>query len=165
MEENNVTVKEIDGKFLVGKKVFYTKPAAIKYIEELSSEKAAMSTGTKIFIAILIGIMIVFILSIGSGSFNRGRLIDVAIKGALVGGVFGVLIEPIAWLKRKITSYFKNATTNKSIDKVAYAEALQELEDGAIIKNTWAKAFSQAEGDENKAKAIYIKLRVLDMKK
>lgn len=40
-----------------------------------------------------------------------------------------------------------------------YASAIDELETGNFQKGLWAMAFSEAMGDENKAKAIYIKLR------
>lgn len=41
-----------------------------------------------------------------------------------------------------------------------YEIAWNELSDGSELKGLWAKAFADTEGDENKAKALYIKLRV-----
>ena len=35
----------------------------------------------------------------------------------------------------------------------------EEIDSGKIKKGVWTKALSEAEGDENKTKAIYIKLR------
>ena len=41
-----------------------------------------------------------------------------------------------------------------------YAAALAEAEAGTTRPGLWAKAFADSEGDENKRKALYIKLRV-----
>ena len=41
-----------------------------------------------------------------------------------------------------------------------YAAALAEVQSGATRPGMWAKAFAESEGDENKSKALYIKLRV-----
>lgn len=41
-----------------------------------------------------------------------------------------------------------------------YAQAMQEIEAGNCRLGLWAKAFAEAEGNEAKAKALYLKLRV-----
>ena len=41
----------------------------------------------------------------------------------------------------------------------AYERAAEELEEGTQNKGIWAKAFSDAKGDEQKQKALYIKYR------
>ena len=41
-----------------------------------------------------------------------------------------------------------------------YAAALAEVQAGTTRPGLWAKAFADSEGDENKSKALYIKLRV-----
>jgi hypothetical protein len=41
-----------------------------------------------------------------------------------------------------------------------YQRAWHELESGAFGKALWARAFAEADGDENKAKAAYIRFRV-----
>jgi len=41
-----------------------------------------------------------------------------------------------------------------------YEQALKEIEDNKPHKASWARAFSETEGDEIKTKALYIKLRV-----
>ena len=41
-----------------------------------------------------------------------------------------------------------------------YAVASQELADETLVQGTWGKAFSVAVGDEQKARALYLKLRV-----
>ena len=45
------------------------------------------------------------------------------------------------------------------IEEEFYELAYEEIESGNLKKGLWAKAFSEAEGDENKAKALYIKYR------
>ena len=45
-----------------------------------------------------------------------------------------------------------------------YEKIMLEIEEDKKIKSTWAKAFSQSAGDENKAKALYINLRVEEIK-
>ena len=41
-----------------------------------------------------------------------------------------------------------------------FVKAWEELEKNAVDKGIWAKALSASDGDENKANAIYIRLRV-----
>jgi hypothetical protein len=48
-------------------------------------------------------------------------------------------------------------------EESAYAHAADELEANHVEKATWAKAFSEADGDTEKAKARYIKLRVIKL--
>ena len=45
-------------------------------------------------------------------------------------------------------------------DDKFYEEVAKELLDGSVQAGVWARAFSDAEGDKEKAKAIYIRLRV-----
>lgn len=45
-------------------------------------------------------------------------------------------------------------------EEAIYAAALAELKSGTMRPGLWAKAFANSEGDENKSKALYIKLRV-----
>ncbi len=44
-----------------------------------------------------------------------------------------------------------------------YDEVAKELETNKLIPGVWTRAFAEADGDENCAKAIYIKLRVAQM--
>jgi hypothetical protein len=45
------------------------------------------------------------------------------------------------------------------VEEEFYELAYEEIESGNLKKGLWAKSFSEAEGDENKAKALYIKYR------
>jgi len=46
-----------------------------------------------------------------------------------------------------------------------YEQALEELDSDNINKATWAKAFAEAEGEDSKSRAFYIKFRVENLKK
>lgn len=61
----------------------------------------------------------------------------------------------------------KNAI-EKSVDEreeAIWAQALSELENGNRKTGIWAKSFAESLGDENKAKAIYLKIRFGEIKK
>ena len=45
-------------------------------------------------------------------------------------------------------------------DDAFYDEVAKELESNNLISGVWTRAFAEADGDENRARAIYIKLRV-----
>ena len=49
---------------------------------------------------------------------------------------------------------------NKGNDEAAYAEAYDEATGDNRKKELWAKAFAQSDGDEHRAQAMYIRLRV-----
>ena len=50
-------------------------------------------------------------------------------------------------------------------DEIYYAQAAREVKDSIISEGLWVKAWSEAEGDDTKAKALYIKLRVVELRK
>lgn len=60
------------------------------------------------------------------------------------------------------------SSTYNNIEKLSedeiYEKVMIEIEEDKKIKSTWAKAFSKENGDENKAKALYINLRVEEIK-
>ena len=45
-------------------------------------------------------------------------------------------------------------------DDAFYDQVAEEIETGNLVRGVWTRAFAEADGDENRAKAIYIKLRV-----
>ena len=45
-------------------------------------------------------------------------------------------------------------------DEAFYAEVARELRDAPAIPGLWAKCFAESNGDEPKAKAMYLRLRV-----
>jgi hypothetical protein len=49
--------------------------------------------------------------------------------------------------------------SNPNHDEELYAQAAAELEDGTRDEGLWAKCFAECDGEENKAKARYIKTR------
>ena len=46
------------------------------------------------------------------------------------------------------------------VESEFYAQAFKEIENGKTSTSEWARAFSEVEGDEKKAQALYIKIRV-----
>jgi hypothetical protein len=50
--------------------------------------------------------------------------------------------------------------SNPNHDEELYAQAAAELEDGTRDEGLWAKCFAECDGEENKAKARYLKARV-----
>jgi len=58
------------------------------------------------------------------------------------------------------SEHFGDADVYQQADDIFYQQAYEELESGQIDKGLWGRLFSQSGGDENKAKAQYIKNRV-----
>lgn len=50
-------------------------------------------------------------------------------------------------------------------DEVYYAQAAQEVKNSIISEGLWAKAWSDANGEDIKAQALYIKYRVEDLRR
>lgn len=48
-------------------------------------------------------------------------------------------------------------------DDAFYDEVAKEIETNKLISGVWVRAFAEADGDENRAKAIYIKRRVAQL--
>lgn len=53
---------------------------------------------------------------------------------------------------------------SNSSEEVLYNQVASEIEVNDIKKGTWAKAFAECAGNEQLTKAIYIKLRVQNLK-
>tara|TARA_B100000575_G_scaffold280598_1_gene270284 strand:+ start:270 stop:584 length:315 start_codon:yes stop_codon:yes gene_type:complete len=53
---------------------------------------------------------------------------------------------------------------NEKIDEELYLQASKEIEDGNTNEGTWARAFANSEGSEEKTKALYIKYRSKKLK-
>ncbi len=52
-----------------------------------------------------------------------------------------------------------DSTADSSHDSDIYDQVAEEIESDNLISGVWTRAFAEADGDENRAKAIYIKLR------
>jgi hypothetical protein len=58
-----------------------------------------------------------------------------------------------------------NQSTNKNVsDEVLYEYVIDEMEQSELIKGLWAKALAYAEGNDAKAKALYMQYRVQAIK-
>ena len=64
------------------------------------------------------------------------------------------------WLKNKINQAIIYKAIANSEEEALYARAASEIADGNIRPGLWAKANSDADGDERKVHARYIGLRV-----
>jgi hypothetical protein len=56
-----------------------------------------------------------------------------------------------------------NDNSDTLLEDEIYEKVMLEIEEDKKVKSTWAKAFAQSQGDENKAKALYISLRVQEI--
>lgn len=111
------------------------------------------------------------------------RLIEKGVGGLVLGGAFGLSAAVIYVIRRRLSragdalresvplSVNSDATTSKDsnlLPKYAesrthdryYAQALNELDSDYVEKSTWARALVLSEGEPNKARSAYIRLRV-----
>lgn len=58
----------------------------------------------------------------------------------------------------------KSSATDRLFEEKIYEEVLKEVEQGKRRDGLWAKAFANSDGNENKAKALYINYRVQSIK-
>ena len=67
----------------------------------------------------------------------------------------------------KAKQYFgmtaRQQAASKEIEYLLYEKVAEDIEQGFRDKGVWTKAFVEAEGDENKTKAKYIALMVLQL--
>ncbi len=64
-------------------------------------------------------------------------------------------------------SFFKSkqaTLADNRYDEQVHGTVASEIAAGELVPGLWAKAFAQADGNEQRAKAIYIKLRVEQIK-
>jgi hypothetical protein len=89
--------------------------------------------------------------------------------------VIGVIIIRFSW--KKITQKVKynnhnlniayktsDELNNSNLDEI-YEQIMIEIEDDNKVKSTWARAFAQCDGNKEKSEAMYIKLRMIAIKK
>lgn len=60
--------------------------------------------------------------------------------------------------------FFKKQPAAENLEKEIYRVVTDELEKDEIDRVLWVKAFAESGGDRDKAKAIYIKCRVDELK-
>ena len=67
-------------------------------------------------------------------------------------------------IKKFLKVWDKNAIYSSMKDRdLLYAQVHNELENDIVDKGIWARAFAKAKGDETKAKAYYLDLKVQDL--
>lgn len=114
------------------------------------------------------------------------RLTEKGVGGAVLGGAFGLLCALIA-AARKYVPRMRAAAMRSAVSSVAafassvspakltnvhadsrahdslYEQAMAELDESRHEKAAWARALVSADGDEGRAKAHYIRLRVAQL--
>ena len=85
-----------------------------------------------------------------SVSYELGQKVGEALRAAKSLGIFD---------KLKLDS----PSTRLSEDDL-FEKAYDELQNDELIKGVWARALSESDGDEKKAEALYLKLRVQQIK-
>lgn len=97
----------------------------------------------------------------------RGRKILIARRGRtrIADGIFCDVVNDEG---RAYMSFWKKAKhasiENRLVEEKIYEQVFQELESGVRSDGLWIKAFQKGEGDEQKAKALYIEYRVQAIK-
>ena len=93
-------------------------------------------------------------------------------NSSLTKAVLNHAKEVASELKPKVESYkqsharadsvdeVQNIITEADIDDEVYEQAMIEIDEDKKVKATWARALSQADGDKDKAEALYIQFRV-----
>ncbi|CAN1506703.1 hypothetical protein MCEMAEM4_00680 [Burkholderiaceae bacterium] len=116
------------------------------------------------FIVGLIGVAIIATLFVNDSSY------PITIGGlAMLGVIFGTFLHSIYTYLLKLKEVaISDATTaiftsKKEANESHYAEAFSELSSDMRRDGLWAVALANNNGDENKAKAEYIKKRVLEL--
>lgn len=95
-------------------------------------------------------------------SEDFSRLLNVAAGAAVVAVFLGIVVTVIQYaLGNGKRDKAKGSVEDdiRSIDTDLYQEAWDEIESGNVDKGLWAKSFAEAEGAEEKCKALYVKHR------
>ena len=100
---------------------------------------------------------------------------NISNKPSLTKAVINHTKDMACDIKPKVNEYIEkhsniqcdNKETNYSVNNLTedeiYEKIMLEIEEDKKVKSTWAKVYAQSGGDENKAKALYISLRVQEI--
>jgi hypothetical protein len=89
---------------------------------------------------------------------------DISIPAQTAKTVGSGASDPVSCDKDEGVSSTKENSTVMNDDEF-YDEVAKEIQENRLVPGVWARAFAEANGDENRAKAIYIKLRVTQLTK
>jgi formylglycine-generating enzyme required for sulfatase activity len=84
---------------------------------------------------------------------------DISIPAQTAKTVGSGASDPVSCDKDEGVSSTKENLTVMN-DDAFYDEVAEEMQGNQLISGVWTRAFAEADGDENRAKAIYIQLRV-----
>jgi uncharacterized membrane protein YhaH (DUF805 family) len=95
-------------------------------------------------------------------------------KPTLTKAVINHTKDTVCNIKPKVNEYIEkysqyncnNNDMNFEINEDnIYEQVMVEIEENKKVKSAWAKALAQSQGDENKAKALYISMRVQEIQR
>lgn len=105
-----------------------------------------------------------------SSVFAQSTAEDAYVKGAIGAiGVIGIILlvgiyklgkTLVKWLRNKLGQAKISKALANAEEEALYAQAASEVAEGDIRPGLWAKATAAVDGDEKKARARYISLRV-----
>jgi hypothetical protein len=118
---------------------------------------------------LLAGMLVGTVLAIWAAKKNQKDLAVIGFSCCVFFGSIGglILIIPVVaiflWLIWKANNKSKQVSVNgpdKTGDDKFYDEVARELQGKSIVAGLWTKAFAEMDGDDAKARALYIRYRV-----
>jgi uncharacterized membrane protein YhaH (DUF805 family) len=121
-------------------------------------------SGFLLFIPLILPFLLVFAVLFFGQSIDPSQTAQFLIAALLIivfGFEFYLLLTPgTPGVNRYGNCAEQSATQMRDCDDEFYNRVAIEMQEKRMVPGVWARAFSDADGDENRAKAIYIKLRV-----
>lgn len=160
MNESNQDLKIIENgdHYVVGSKRFYTRTAAEIYVRSQQEEQVGSKYGK---IILFLGLFVIALIVFSSSSASRYS--DAFIEGGLKGLILTPVLALAFWLPGKIKKTLKGRSEKKNAKDQNYLKGLEEIENGTMDRKFWAKAYALSNGDEAKAKALYIRMRAEEL--
>jgi hypothetical protein len=160
MNESNQDLRIIENgdHYVVGHKKFYTRTAAEIHVRAQQEDQVGFKYG-KIFL--FIGLFVIALIVFSSSSTSRYS--DAFIEGGLKGLILTPVLALAFWLPGKIKKTLKVRSDKKNAKDQNYLKGLEEIENGTMDRKFWAKAYALSNGDESKAKALYIRMRAEEL--
>ena len=131
-------------------------------------------TSTKAKLLFWIGVVSCIIISVGAMqianeifyvAFNESQIkIDKIIGGLIITIIIPILIFGSAFIVAQLARGNKEKITIENFNEVDYETAYIELKTNTQREGLWAMCLANSNGDENRAKAEYIKKRVLEIR-
>lgn len=154
----DLTIVENGDHFAVGSRRFYTRTAAEIYVRSQQEDQVGSKYGK---IILFLGLFVIALIVFSSSSSSRYS--DAFIEGGLKGLILTPILALAFWLPGKIKKALKGRKDKENSKDQNYLKGLEELESGNVERKFWAKAYALSNGDEAKAKALYIRMRAEEL--